>query len=80
MTRIGRHLRSRVYLQLHSHKTMSYHYTTMVSKEAGLGNQTILAKIDKLRELNVGTIIPLPQVCRSYGALDQKKKRKLILS
>ncbi|KAI1144894.1 interferon-induced GTP-binding protein Mx2 [Nemania diffusa] len=34
----------------------------MVSKEAGLGNQTILAKIDKLRELNVGTIIPLPQL------------------
>ncbi|KAK7530166.1 interferon-induced GTP-binding protein Mx2 [Phyllosticta citribraziliensis] len=27
-----------------------------------LGNQAILAKIDKLRELNVGAIIPLPQL------------------
>ncbi|RDA91020.1 hypothetical protein CP533_2545 [Ophiocordyceps camponoti-saundersi (nom. inval.)] len=29
---------------------------------AGLGSQTILAKIDKLRELNVGSVIPLPQL------------------
>ncbi|RDA86121.1 hypothetical protein CP532_1164 [Ophiocordyceps camponoti-leonardi (nom. inval.)] len=29
---------------------------------AGLGSQTILAKIDKLRELNVGSLIPLPQL------------------
>ncbi len=32
--------------------------------ERGLGNQAILAKIDKLRELNVGSMIPLPQVCK----------------
>jgi hypothetical protein len=32
----------------------------------GLGNQTLLAKIDKLRELNVGTIVPLPQVSATY--------------
>lgn len=30
--------------------------------EAGFGNQAILAKIDKLRELNVGSMIPLPQL------------------
>ncbi|KAF4506151.1 hypothetical protein G6O67_006265 [Ophiocordyceps sinensis] len=30
--------------------------------ETGLGNQAILAKIDKLRELNVGSMIPLPQL------------------
>ncbi|KAM4067183.1 dynamin domain-containing protein [Hirsutella rhossiliensis] len=30
--------------------------------EVGLGNQAILAKIDKLRELNVGSMIPLPQL------------------
>ncbi|KAL3960769.1 hypothetical protein ACCO45_005886 [Purpureocillium lilacinum] len=30
--------------------------------ERGLGNQAILAKIDKLRELNVGSMIPLPQL------------------
>ncbi|GKT52015.1 interferon-induced GTP-binding protein Mx1 [Colletotrichum spaethianum] len=28
----------------------------------GLGNQAILAKIDKLRELNIGATIPLPQL------------------
>ncbi|KAJ9136494.1 Interferon-induced GTP-binding protein Mx1 [Pleurostoma richardsiae] len=27
-----------------------------------LGNQTILAKVDKLRELNVGSLVPLPQL------------------
>jgi hypothetical protein len=42
----------------------------MVGKEAGLGNQAVLTKIDKLRELNVGTIIPLPQVYHSHDALD----------
>ncbi|PNY26228.1 Interferon-induced GTP-binding protein Mx1 [Tolypocladium capitatum] len=34
----------------------------MPGKETGLGNQAILAKIDKLRELNVGSMIPLPQL------------------
>ncbi|KAJ0335216.1 hypothetical protein COL922a_009549 [Colletotrichum nupharicola] len=37
----------------------------MLPGETGLGNQATLAKIDKLRELNVGAIIPLPQIsCR----------------
>lgn len=31
-------------------------------KQPGLANQTLLNKIDKLRELNVGSI-ELPQVC-----------------
>ncbi|UNI20621.1 hypothetical protein JDV02_006691 [Purpureocillium takamizusanense] len=30
--------------------------------ERGLGNRAMLAKIDKLRELNVGSMIPLPQL------------------
>ncbi|KAK8861905.1 interferon-induced GTP-binding protein Mx1 [Apiospora arundinis] len=34
----------------------------MAKSEVGLGNQTTLTKIDKLRELNVGAIIPLPQI------------------
>ncbi|KAI1749732.1 interferon-induced GTP-binding protein Mx2 [Xylaria castorea] len=34
----------------------------MAQLELGLGNQAILTKIDKLRELNVGTLIPLPQI------------------
>ncbi|KAK2758928.1 interferon-induced GTP-binding protein Mx1 [Colletotrichum kahawae] len=34
----------------------------MLPSETGLGNQATLAKIDKLRELNVGAIIPLPQL------------------
>ncbi|KAI0394840.1 interferon-induced GTP-binding protein Mx2 [Xylariaceae sp. FL0594] len=34
----------------------------MAPKDEGLGNQAHLAKIDKLRELNVGSIIPLPQL------------------
>ncbi|KAG8160026.1 hypothetical protein KVR01_010663 [Diaporthe batatas] len=34
----------------------------MLPNGTGLGNQAILAKIDKLRELNVGAIIPLPQL------------------
>ncbi|KAK8038425.1 interferon-induced GTP-binding protein Mx2 [Apiospora phragmitis] len=34
----------------------------MAACEIGLGNQAILTKIDQLRELNVGTIIPLPQL------------------
>ncbi len=35
----------------------------MVVAETGLGNQVMLSKIDKLRELNVGAVVPLPQVC-----------------
>ncbi|KAI0502737.1 P-loop containing nucleoside triphosphate hydrolase protein [Xylaria bambusicola] len=34
----------------------------MTTMESGLGNQAVLTKIDKLRELNVGAIIPLPQL------------------
>ncbi|KAI1458589.1 interferon-induced GTP-binding protein Mx2 [Annulohypoxylon moriforme] len=34
----------------------------MATTEVGLGNQAILSKIDKLRELSVGAIIPLPQL------------------
>ncbi|KAL1848164.1 hypothetical protein Daus18300_013678 [Diaporthe australafricana] len=34
----------------------------MLPSGTGLGNQATLAKIDKLRELNVGAIIPLPQI------------------
>lgn len=33
-----------------------------MAADVGLGNQVLLTKIDKLRELNVGAIIPLPQV------------------
>lgn len=32
--------------------------------EVNLGNQAILAKIDKLRELQIGAMVPLPQVRR----------------
>lgn len=32
------------------------------TKPITLGNQDLLTKIDKLRETNVGAIIPLPQV------------------
>ncbi|KAK8172501.1 P-loop containing nucleoside triphosphate hydrolase protein [Phyllosticta citrichinensis] len=42
-----------------------YHHlktSTMPSGGTDLGNQATLAKIDKLRELNVGAIIPLPQL------------------
>jgi hypothetical protein len=31
-------------------------------KTKGLGSKATLAKIDKLRELNVGSVIPLPQL------------------
>ncbi|XDG04757.1 hypothetical protein ABKA04_004372 [Annulohypoxylon sp. FPYF3050] len=34
----------------------------MSRSEVGLGNQVVLNKIDKLRELSVGAIIPLPQL------------------
>ncbi|KAK2037735.1 interferon-induced GTP-binding protein Mx2 [Colletotrichum somersetense] len=34
----------------------------MVTGGTGLGNQAILAKVDKLRELNIGATIPLPQL------------------
>ncbi|KAK7977090.1 interferon-induced GTP-binding protein Mx1 [Apiospora saccharicola] len=34
----------------------------MAQAEVGLGNQATLTKIDKLRELNVGAEIPLPQL------------------
>ncbi|KAL0929556.1 interferon-induced GTP-binding protein Mx1 [Colletotrichum truncatum] len=34
----------------------------MACEGIGLGNQAILAKIDKLRELNIGATIPLPQL------------------
>jgi hypothetical protein len=37
----------------------------MPFSEVGLGNQTLLSKIDKLRETNVGSIVPLPQVRQS---------------
>lgn len=30
--------------------------------ENGLGNEGLLAKIDKLRKLNVSSMIPLPQI------------------
>lgn len=42
--------------------TMSGSSTTKTASMAGLANHAILAKIDKLRELNVGAVIPLPQV------------------
>ncbi|ESZ92343.1 interferon-induced GTP-binding protein Mx2 [Sclerotinia borealis F-4128] len=34
----------------------------MVTGQTGLGNQATLTKIDKLRELNIGKVIPLPQL------------------
>ncbi|KAI1098467.1 interferon-induced GTP-binding protein Mx2 [Jackrogersella minutella] len=34
----------------------------MPTAGAGLGNQAVLTKIDKLRELSVGAIVPLPQL------------------
>ncbi|KJZ68698.1 hypothetical protein HIM_11912 [Hirsutella minnesotensis 3608] len=43
----------------------------------GLGSQTILAKIDKLRELNVGSIIPLPQQLVVVG--DQSSGKSSVL-
>lgn len=33
---------------------------------SGLGNRVLLSKIDSLRELNVGAIVPLPQVRPGY--------------
>lgn len=40
---------------------------TMVNKnehsQAGLGNRTLLDKVDKLRELGISGMVPLPQVC-----------------
>ncbi|KAG8167920.1 hypothetical protein KVR01_003609 [Diaporthe batatas] len=36
--------------------------TKIVNPVEGLGNQALLDKIDRLRELNVGSIIPLPQL------------------
>ena len=41
----------------------------MAGAATGLGDQATLAKIDKLRELNVGAIIPLPQVCKNSRQL-----------
>lgn len=41
--------------------TMSGSSTIKIAAMAGLANHAILAKIDKLRELNVGAVIPLPQ-------------------
>ncbi|KAK7947829.1 uncharacterized protein PG986_008715 [Apiospora aurea] len=40
----------------------------MAKSEIGLGNQVTLTKIDKLRELNVGALIPLPQSSSSRSA------------
>ncbi|TPX11991.1 uncharacterized protein E0L32_007294 [Thyridium curvatum] len=34
----------------------------MDETDSGLGNQALLTKIDKLRELNVGSLVPLPQL------------------
>lgn len=31
-------------------------------KDGGLGNRTVLDKVDRLRALNVGMTVPLPQV------------------
>lgn len=47
---------------------------TVAAMETGLGNQAILAKIDKLRELNVGSMIPLPQVRRSRLSLRARRR------
>ena len=33
-----------------------------IAEGTDLGNKILLSKIDRLRETNVGTIIPLPQV------------------
>ena len=39
----------------------------MVNKKeqpaSGLGNRTLLDKVDKLRELGISGMVPLPQVC-----------------
>jgi hypothetical protein len=57
---------SRITLSLPSFALIRFH-----TMESGLGSQATLAKIDKLRELNVGSIIPLPQVCsRPHSAFN----------
>lgn len=38
-------------------------------EDGGLGNKTILEKVDKLRALNVGMNVPLPQVCLNTNLL-----------
>ena len=35
----------------------------MDAEQPGLGSRALLDKIDKLRELGVSSMIPLPQVC-----------------
>jgi hypothetical protein len=39
-----------------------------VKTEQGLGNRALLDKMDKLRELGISNMVPLPQVC-SQSAL-----------
>lgn len=34
-----------------------------VNSEQGLGNRALLDKMDKLRELGISNMVPLPQVC-----------------
>lgn len=34
-----------------------------VKSEQGLGNRALLDKMDKLRELGISNMVPLPQVC-----------------
>ncbi|KAK8133473.1 interferon-induced GTP-binding protein Mx2 [Apiospora sp. TS-2023a] len=48
----------------------------MAQAEVGLGNQATLTKIDKLRELNVGAEIPLPQL---VAVGDQSSGRSSVL-
>jgi hypothetical protein len=50
--------------------------TTTVKSEQGLGNRALLDKMDKLRELGISNMVPLPQV-RPPGAPEYLAKRCL---
>jgi hypothetical protein len=43
--------------------------TAIMEAGSGLTDQALLAKINKLRELNVGTSVPLPQVSQKCQCL-----------
>jgi hypothetical protein len=72
-TMIGKVLNESCQSMFHTYRLFiainTFAKSKMSAKE--LGSPEILAKIDKLRELNVGSIIPLSQV-RSISALSQE--------
>lgn len=51
----------------------------MAALGSELGNAVMLDKIDKLRELNVGSLIPLPQVAPpTHGRHESKEQRQVL--